>query len=113
MKYEDIVKYIVISCNMLSILPYFAIHSEPLCVTYASFGGSGSHMVKYFLTTYLLVIGAPYTAGDGTAVQVKHGGPVSLTCHRAHEDEAIAVTDESHPTIVGPREVRHLKNKDI
>ena len=28
----------------MTIFPYFAIYSEPLCATYASFGGGGSHM---------------------------------------------------------------------
>ena len=27
------------------IFPFFAIHSEPFCVTYASFGDKGSHMM--------------------------------------------------------------------
>ena len=30
--------------KILTILPLFAIYSEPLCTTYASFGGAGSHI---------------------------------------------------------------------
>ena len=30
----------------LTIFPYFAIYSEPLCATYASFDGGGSHICK-------------------------------------------------------------------
>ena len=32
--------------KFLTIFPYLAIYSEPLGMTYASFGGGGSHMVK-------------------------------------------------------------------
>ena len=31
--------------KFLTIFPYLTIYSEPLCVTYASFGGGGSHML--------------------------------------------------------------------
>ena len=30
--------------EVFTIFPYLAIYSEPLCATYASFGGVGSHI---------------------------------------------------------------------
>ena len=41
--------------KFLTIFPYLAIYSEPLCATYASFGGGGSQMRA--LNQYLLHIG--------------------------------------------------------
>ena len=42
--------------KILTIFPYFANYSEPLCATYASFGGGGSYPVWArfeLLTRYL------------------------------------------------------------
>ena len=33
--------------KILTIFPYFAIYSEPLCATYASFGGGGSQITVW------------------------------------------------------------------
>ena len=33
---------------IIIVFPYFAIYLEPLCVTYATFGGGGSQMVNFY-----------------------------------------------------------------
>ena len=57
---------------------------------------------------YLLVVRGPDATGD-LALQVDLGGPVPLAADRAHQDEAVAVGDQSLGPVVGPGEVAHLR----
>ena len=43
--------------KFLTISPYLAIYSEPLCATYASFGGGGSHIITLMFCTNVKTFG--------------------------------------------------------
>ena len=58
--------------------------------------------------SYLLVVRRPDTTAY-LALQVDLGGPVSLAADWSHQDESIAVGDESLGAIMGPGEVTHLQ----
>lgn len=56
-------------------------HHSPMDIHNDNLSGIGTKI-------HLLIIGRPNTASDGR-IQVKHGGPVSLSCYGTNQDKTI------------------------
>ena len=44
---NNMISMLFLILKFLTIFPYLAIYSEPLCATYVSFGGGGSHITSH------------------------------------------------------------------